>query len=110
MCLLSPHLPRPSPHFVISPHPSLSIRGSALRSSPLDVQGLGLNIDPSKPLVAVVSRLVPQKGIHLIKAAVYRTVQQGGQFVLLGSGHSDGIFKGMAASEFKDHPDCRCDL
>ena len=68
---------------------------------------MGLDIDPNKPLVAVVSRLVPQKGIHLIKAAVYRTVQQGGQFVLLGSGHSDGIFKGMATSEFKDHPDCR---
>ncbi len=30
-------------------------------------QGLGLEVDPRKPLVAVVSRLVPQKGIHLIK-------------------------------------------
>jgi len=70
-------------------------------------KGLGLNVDPKKPLVAVVSRLVPQKGIHLIKSAVYRTVQQGGQFVLLGSGHSDGIFKNMASNEFKDHPDCR---
>jgi len=70
-------------------------------------KGLGMNVDPNKPLVAVVSRLVPQKGIHLIKAAVYRTVQQGGQFVLLGSGHSDGVFKAMAAGEFKDHPDCR---
>jgi glycosyltransferase involved in cell wall biosynthesis len=48
------------------------------------LKGLGLNVDPKKPLVAVVSRLVPQKGIHLIKSAVYRTVQQGGQFVLLG--------------------------
>ena len=37
----------------------------------------------------------------------HRTVQQGGQFVLLGSGHSDGVFKGLASGEFKDHPDCR---
>ena len=29
--------------------------------------------------------------------------------MLLGSGHSDGIFKNMATSEFKDHPDCRCE-
>lgn len=43
-------------------------------------------MDPRKPLVAVVSRLVPQKGIHLIKAALFRTVEKGGQFVLLGSG------------------------
>ena len=70
-------------------------------------RGLGMSVDPHKPLVAVVSRLVPQKGIHLIKAAVYRTVQQGGQFVLLGSGHADGPFKQMAANDFKDHPDCR---
>ncbi len=41
-------------------------------------------IDSNKPLVAVVSRLVPQKGINLIRAAVHRTVQKGGQFVLLG--------------------------
>ncbi|KAG1664077.1 hypothetical protein FOA52_011434 [Chlamydomonas sp. UWO 241] len=71
-------------------------------------RGLGMAVDPTKPLVAVVSRLVPQKGIHLIKSAVYRTVHHhGGQFVLLGSGHADGIFKGMAETDFKDHPDCR---
>ena len=66
-----------------------------------------MSVDSNKPLVAVVSRLVPQKGIHLIKASVYRTVQQGGQFVLLGSGHADGIFKQMMATDFKDHPDCK---
>uniref|UniRef100_A0A7R9YVB8 Starch synthase, chloroplastic/amyloplastic n=1 Tax=Chlamydomonas euryale TaxID=1486919 RepID=A0A7R9YVB8_9CHLO len=70
-------------------------------------RGLGLDIDPNRPLVAVVSRLVPQKGIHLIKSAVYRTVAADGQFVLLGSGHADGVFKGMAESEFNGHPHCR---
>ena len=35
-------------------------------------QGLGLDDSPDKPLVAVITRLVPQKGIHLIKAAMYR--------------------------------------
>ncbi|KAG2494247.1 hypothetical protein HYH03_007602 [Edaphochlamys debaryana] len=70
-------------------------------------EGLGLEVDPKKPLVAVVSRLVPQKGIHLIKAALFRTVERGGQFVLLGSGHSDPVFRGLAEGQFKDHPNCR---
>ncbi|PNW71709.1 hypothetical protein CHLRE_16g665800v5 [Chlamydomonas reinhardtii] len=70
-------------------------------------KGLGLEVDPRKPLVAVVSRLVPQKGIHLIKAALFRTVEKGGQFVLLGSGHSDPAFRQLADGQFKDHPNCR---
>lgn len=32
-----------------------------------------------------ITRLVPQKGIHLIRHAIYRTLELGGQFVLLGS-------------------------
>ena len=82
--------------------------------------GLGLEVDARKPIVACVTRLVPQKvtstlppvclsplmkhaldakaplcaqGIHLIRHAVYRTLQLGGQFVLLGSGHADGDFR-----------------
>ena len=35
--------------------------------------------------VACITRLVPQKGVHLIKHAIYRTLELGGQFVLLGS-------------------------
>ena len=37
------------------------------------------------PLVSVVTRLTHQKGIHLIKHAAWRTLERGGQFVLLGS-------------------------
>ena len=32
-------------------------------------------------------------GIHLIKHAIFRVVELGGQFVLLGSGHADGDFR-----------------
>ena len=51
------------------------------------------------PLVAVVSRLTQQKGIHLIKHACYRTLERGGQFVLLGSspdGNVQNDFNSMA--------------
>ena len=74
-------------------------------------KGLGLD-DPSergerKPLVVCITRLVPQKGIHLIKHALWQTVEQGGQFILLGSGHADGDFRHLSENEFRDHRDAR---
>jgi glycogen synthase len=41
--------------------------------------------DTDVPVVGVVTRLTHQKGIHLIKHAAFRTLERGGQFVLLGS-------------------------
>ncbi|XP_024543721.1 starch synthase 3, chloroplastic/amyloplastic-like [Selaginella moellendorffii] len=38
-----------------------------------------------KPLVGIITRLTAQKGIHLIKHAIWRTLERGGQVVLLGS-------------------------
>lgn len=59
-------------------------------------RGLGLDVDPSVPLVICVTRLVPQKGVHLIRRALVHTCRDmGGQFVLLGTGHADGEFKGL---------------
>ncbi len=40
--------------------------------------------DAWKPIVSVVSRLTHQKGLDLIKHAIYSTLERGGQFVLLG--------------------------
>jgi starch synthase len=37
------------------------------------------------PIVGCIARLVPQKGIELIKHAMQYTIKNGGQFVLLGS-------------------------
>lgn len=45
------------------------------------------------PLVACISRLVPQKGPELIKECLFRTIELGGQFVLLGSHASEEIKK-----------------
>jgi starch synthase len=41
--------------------------------------------DSDAPIVASVTRLVPQKSPNLIKYALSRTLEQGGQFILLGS-------------------------
>ncbi len=45
---------------------------------------------------------------HSLQAAIFRTVEAGGQFVLLGSGHSDPVFRQLADGQFRDHPNCRC--
>ncbi|XP_061345479.1 soluble starch synthase 3, chloroplastic/amyloplastic-like isoform X2 [Gastrolobium bilobum] len=47
-------------------------------------QKLGLK-KADLPLVGIISRLTHQKGIHLIKHAIWRTLERGGQAVLLGS-------------------------
>lgn len=47
-------------------------------------QKLGLK-KADLPLVGVITRLTHQKGIHLIKHAIWRTLERGGQVVLLGS-------------------------
>ena len=46
---------------------------------------LGLNQADGKPLVVAITRLVSQKGPDLIAYGIERTIELGGQFVLLGS-------------------------
>ncbi|KAK8551617.1 hypothetical protein V6N13_120069 [Hibiscus sabdariffa] len=47
-------------------------------------QRLGLK-KSDLPVVGIISRLTHQKGIHLIKHAIWRTLERNGQVVLLGS-------------------------
>ncbi|KAI5060950.1 hypothetical protein GOP47_0023455 [Adiantum capillus-veneris] len=59
--------------------------------------------------VGCITRLVPQKGVHLIRHAIFRTLELGGQFVLLGSSPIDHIqreFEGLA-QQFNQHPHIR---
>lgn len=70
---------------------------------------LGLSSIVRKPLVGCITRLVPQKGIHLIRHAIYRTLELGGQFVLLGSSpipHIQREFEGIA-NNFQSHDQVR---
>ncbi|XP_023635661.1 probable starch synthase 4, chloroplastic/amyloplastic [Capsella rubella] len=71
---------------------------------------LGLSSAESRrPLVGCITRLVPQKGVHLIRHAIYRTLELGGQFVLLGSSpvpHIQREFEGIE-QQFKSHDHVR---
>ena len=59
-----------------------------------------------RPIIGCVSRLVPQKGLELIKHTLYRTLELGGQFVLLGSSPIPSIEAEFhrLRQQFSDHP------
>lgn len=50
-------------------------------------QKLGLSLDPARPLLAVVGRLDPQKGLDLVVTVAPIFLREGAQLVVLGSGH-----------------------
>ncbi|XP_015958619.1 soluble starch synthase 3, chloroplastic/amyloplastic [Arachis duranensis] len=60
------------------------------------------------PLVGIITRLTHQKGIHLIKHAIWRTLECGGQVVLLGSAPDHRIqndFQNLANQLHSSHSD-----
>lgn len=50
---------------------------------------LGLDVDPKAPLIAMISRLTPQKGISLAKDAIESLAGEDVRFVILGSGYPE---------------------
>ena len=64
----------------------------------------------SKPIVACVTRLTEQKGVHLIKKACRYALEKGAYFVLLGSAPDDRIANDFAnlANEMKSQHPGRC--
>lgn len=68
--------------------------------------------DRFKPIVAVVSRLDPQKGVNLISHAIFFALANNAQFVLLGSGSEPAInqhFQELKA-QLNDNPDCHLEI
>jgi len=65
-----------------------------------------------KPIVAFVGRLDHQKGVHLVFDAVPYCLNNGCQFVLLGSsphGHVNELFWQLKR-RYNDHPDCHLEI
>ncbi len=60
-----------------------------------------------KPIVSVVTRLIPQKGVELMKHALFRTLDKGGQFILLGTSPYPAIEAEFLdiKNRLKGHPD-----
>jgi starch synthase len=92
------------------------------RYSPADLDGKYKNKDALrnrfwlaggyKPIVAVISRLDPQKGVGLIRHAIFYALANGCQFVLLGTGADIRInedFWGLKR-HLNDNPNCHLEL
>jgi len=65
-----------------------------------------------KPIVAYVGRLDSQKGVHLIRHALFYSLWHGAQFVLLGSGSENGTneYFWNLKRHLNDNPDCHLEL
>jgi len=68
--------------------------------------------DKFKPIVAVISRLDPQKGVHLISHAIFYALANNAQFVLLGSSPDRAISDHFYAlkSQLNDNPDVHLEI
>lgn len=65
-----------------------------------------------KPLIAYIGRLDQQKGVHLVHHAMYYALNQGAQFVLLGSATEPSINSWFwhEKQHLNDHPDIHLEL
>ncbi len=68
--------------------------------------------DNEKPIVAFIGRLDPQKGLDLVRHAIFYAMERGAQFVLLGSSPYHNInsdFWGLKHM-LNDSPDCHLEI
>jgi starch synthase len=65
-----------------------------------------------KPIIAYVGRLDQQKGVHLIRHAIFHAIRHGAQFVLLGTSPDPAINQDFwrLKHELNDNPDCHLEL
>lgn len=65
-----------------------------------------------KPIIAYIGRLDAQKGVELIRHALFYSLAQGAQFVLLGPSSTNGIngYFWHLKHYLNDHPDCHLEL
>ncbi len=68
--------------------------------------------DGFKPIVAYVGRLDKQKGVHLIRHALFYSLWSGAQFVLLGPSPDPSINGSFwhLKHQLNDNPDCHLEL
>ncbi|MBN1957902.1 MAG: glycogen synthase GlgA [Desulfuromonadales bacterium] len=75
-----------------------NLRGKSVCKKQLQRE-LGLEQNPTKPLIAVISRLDQQKGIDLIRDIWSQLLERNIQFVLLGSGNREQMAFWQAQQE-----------
>ena len=68
--------------------------------------------DNDKPIIAHIGRLDPQKGLELVRHAIFYCVNHGAQFVLLGSSPEPSInsYFWHLKNEVNENPDCHLEI
>jgi starch synthase len=68
--------------------------------------------DDYKPIIAFIGRLDPQKGLDLVKHALFYAMDRGAQFILLGSSPDGGInnYFWHLKHHLNDNPDCHLEI
>jgi starch synthase len=68
--------------------------------------------DNEKPMVAFIGRLDPQKGLELVRHAIFKSLEQGAQVVLLGSSPDHAINADFwnLKHMLNDSPDCHLEI
>jgi starch synthase len=99
---IDPHIPQ---RYGIDSLEGKSANTEALRDRMLLRRG-------ARPIVAYVGRLDTQKGLHLIRHAVFYAIEHEAQFVLLGSGSEQGINEDFwqLKRRLNDNPDCHLEI
>ncbi|RDW19003.1 glycogen synthase GlgA [Oceanobacillus arenosus] len=74
--------------------PNLSVNYRSARSKKIEnrivlQEKLGLPIEGNMPLYIIVTRLVEQKGLHLVQTILEEFIQEDVQFILLGTGEPE---------------------
>jgi len=112
------------PH-IAAPFTAGDLRGK--RECKLDLlRRFGLPEEPDRPIIAMISRLVAQKGYDLIKQSATRILDTGAFFIALGAGareyedflqswhdhapHRVGIYKGFAGEPLAHQIEAGADL
>lgn len=78
-----------------------NMTGKAVCKTALQTEA-GLQTEPHAPLLAVVSRLTSQKGMNLVLETLDLSVEQGAQWVILGSG--DAWLEDALQAKMHQHP------
>jgi starch synthase len=71
--------------YIPAHYSALDLTGKATCKQALQ-EAAGFDPDPKVPLLGVITRLVPQKGIDLLVGSIERMVEAGAQVLILGTG------------------------
>jgi starch synthase len=99
----------------LDPHIPSHFNSSSIEKKAANTRALRERLllrDTARPIAAYVGRLDAQKGLHLIRHAIFHSLQHGAQFVLLGSGSEHGINEDFwqLRCRLNDDPDCHLEI